>query len=181
MFSKGRMPNYEFILNGMQLEVVSEYKYLGILFCRSGSFLRAKKYIADPARKAVFALLKKAKQLLLPIDIQLDLFNKCIRPILLYGCEVWGYGNVEILELVQLRFLKFVLNLKRTTPNYIVYGETGVLPLRIEINYRIISYWTKLVSVDNNKLCSQLYYIAKSYFDNARGINNFSWIEQVSK
>ena len=129
IFSKGRMPNYEFILNGTQLEVVSKYTYLGILFCRSGSFLRAKKYIADQARKAVFALLKKAKQLLLPIDIQLDLFNKCIRPILLYGCEVWGYGNVEISEQVQLRFLKFVLNLKRTTPNYIVYGETGVLPL----------------------------------------------------
>ena len=179
IFSKGRMPYYEFTLNGSQLEVVSEYKYLGILFCRSGSFLRAKKHIADQARKAVFALLKKAKQLLLPIDIQIDLFNKCIRPILLYGCEVWGYGNVAILEQVQLRFLKFVLNLKKTTPNYIVYGETGVLPLRIEINYRIISYWTKLVSADNNKLCSQLYFIAKSYFDNLHGTNNFSWIEHV--
>ena len=67
------------------------------------------------------------------------------------------------------------------TPNYIVYGETGVLPLRIEINYRIISYWTKLVSVDDNKLCSQLYFIAKSYFDNARGINNFSWIEHLCR
>ena len=90
-----------------------------------------------------------------------------------------GYGNIEILEQVQLRLLKFVLNLKRTTPNYIVYGETGVLPLRIEINYRIISYWTKLVSVDNIKLCSQFYFIAKSYLVNARGINNFSWIEHV--
>ena len=77
IFSKGRLPHYEFTLNGTQLEVVSEYKYLhvGILFCRSGSFFRAKKYIAAQGRKAVFALLKKAKQLLLPLDIQIDLFN----------------------------------------------------------------------------------------------------------
>ena len=47
---------------------------------------------------------------------------------------------METLEQVQLRFLKFILNLTRSTPNYIVYGETGVLPLRVEINYRIISY-----------------------------------------
>ena len=179
IFSKGRLPHYEFTLNGTQLEVVSEYKYLGILFCRSGSFFRSKKYIADQGRKAVFALLKKAKQLLLPLDIQIDLFNKCIRPILLYGCEIWGYGNVEILEQVQLRFLKYVLNLKTTTPNYIVYGETGVLPLKIEINYRIISYWTKLVSDDNNKLCSQLYFIAKSHIDNTRNTSKFGWIEKV--
>ena len=82
------MPNNEFTLNGMQLKVVNKYKYLGILFCRSGLSLRAKKYTADQARKAVFAHLKKAKQLLLPIDIQIDPSNKCIRPKLLYGCEV---------------------------------------------------------------------------------------------
>ena len=113
IFSRARMPHYEFTLNGTPLEVVSEYKYLGILFCRSGSFLRAKKHIADQARKAIFALLKKVKQLLLPVDIQIDLFTKCIRPILLYGCEVWGYGNMAIIEQVQLRFLKLVLNLKK--------------------------------------------------------------------
>ena len=90
------MPHYEFTLNGIPLEVVSEYRYLGILFCRSRSFLHAKKHIADQARKAIFVLLKKAKQLLLPVDIQIDLFTKCIRPILLYGCEVLGYGNIEI-------------------------------------------------------------------------------------
>ena len=85
----------------------------------------------------------------------------------------------DILEQVQLRFLRFVLNLKKTTPNWIVNDETGVLPLRIEINYCILSYWTKLVSVDNDILCSQLYFIAKSSFDNVRWTNNFSWIEHI--
>ena len=59
IFSRSRMPHYEFTLNGEPLEVVSEYKYLGILFCRSGSFLRAENYIADQARQAIFDLLKQ--------------------------------------------------------------------------------------------------------------------------
>ena len=59
IFSKGRMPNYEFILNGTQLEVVSQYKYLGILFCRSGSFLRAKKNILQIKLENQFLLFLK--------------------------------------------------------------------------------------------------------------------------
>ena len=44
VFTKERNINYTFTINGVQLEVVSEYKYLGILFSRSGSFSAAKVY-----------------------------------------------------------------------------------------------------------------------------------------
>ena len=46
IFSSGRIPNYDFTLKGVPLAVVTEYKYIGVLFCRSGSFLRAKTHIA---------------------------------------------------------------------------------------------------------------------------------------
>jgi hypothetical protein len=29
----------------------------------------------------------------LSVKIQLDLFDKMVKPILLYGCEVWGFSN----------------------------------------------------------------------------------------
>ena len=32
----------------------------------------------------------KVKKLFLPIDIQWQLFNELVAPVLLYGCEVWG-------------------------------------------------------------------------------------------
>ena len=40
---------------------------------------------------AMFSLLKKGRKLGLYIDVQLQLFDSLILPILLYGCEVWGY------------------------------------------------------------------------------------------
>ena len=72
--------------------------------------------------------------------MQIDLFNKLIKPILLYGCEIWGIGNIDIIERVQLKFLKMILNLKKSTPSYMVYGETGSFPLKIDIEARMISY-----------------------------------------
>ena len=35
--------------------------------------------------------MSKRRKLELPMDIQLDLFDKPILPIMTYGCEVWGY------------------------------------------------------------------------------------------
>lgn len=51
IFSKGRRPNFTFKLDDEEVEIVSEYKYLGILFNRSGSFLSAKKHIANQATR----------------------------------------------------------------------------------------------------------------------------------
>ena len=42
----------------------------------------------------------------LSIDLQLELFDKLVKPILLYGCEVWGFGNIEVIERVQLIYKK---------------------------------------------------------------------------
>ena len=63
----------------------------------SGSFLAAKKHIARQANRAVFCLLNKTKALL-PIDIQIEMLFKTVKPILLYACDICGHGNVDILE-----------------------------------------------------------------------------------
>ena len=125
IFSGGRQRNHNFTYKNEAIEVVKDYKYLGIMFSRSCSFLTAKKHISNQARKAMYCLTKRSKYLYLPIDMQIDLFNKTVKHILLYGCEVWGYGNNDIIERVQLKFLKHILNMKSSTPNCMVYGESG--------------------------------------------------------
>ena len=56
--------------------MVDKYKYLGIWIGHSGSFAAAKKHIAEQGNKSLFALIKKVINLSLPIDIQIDLFEK---------------------------------------------------------------------------------------------------------
>lgn len=119
---------------------------------RSGSFKSTKKYLTEQASKALNGVFRKIRYFDLPIDCQFDLFNSVISPILFYGCEVWGYENTDILEKVHLTFLKFVLHIKSSTPNCIVYGETGRYPLIIFIKVRIITYWAKLLLAHDCKL-----------------------------
>ena len=90
IFGRGRTPkNLKIIFQQNEIEITDEYKYLGIYLGRSGSFVAAKKHTADQASKALFSLLKKIRSLSLPYDIQIDMFNKMVKPILLYGCEIW--------------------------------------------------------------------------------------------
>ena len=148
------------------------------MFSRTGSFLATKRHIASQATRAIFCLLKKAKNLSLPIDIQIEMFLKPVTPILLYTCEICGHGNFDILEQAHFKFLKSILNLKISTPNCIVYGETGDLPLKIDIQTRIISFWSKLVFPVSYTLSSKLYAISLSHYHNHRN-DTFKWLENV--
>ena len=86
------------------------------------------------------------------------MFDKMIVPILTYGCEVWGFTNTDIVNRLQLKFLKIVLRLKRSTLSHMIYGQTGVFPIDMTIKSRIMNYWLKLVSPENcNKLSSIVY------------------------
>jgi hypothetical protein len=64
-----------------------------------------------------------------------------IKPILLYGCEVWGSSNNDILEKIHLKYCKILLNLKTSTPSYMVYGELRRYPIYIYIKIRTVCYW----------------------------------------
>ena len=61
----------------------------------------------------MYDVLKKGRKLNLSVKCQYDLFDKIVKPILLYGCEVWGNTNTDIIERVHLKFCKMLLNPKK--------------------------------------------------------------------
>ena len=60
----------------------------------------------DQTTKAMFALLRRNKHLNLPLDIQLELFHPFVLPILIYGCEVWGFENINLMK----KYTQSILN-----------------------------------------------------------------------
>ena len=171
---------YIFYYNGELLEIVTCYKYLGLLFCNNGNFYRSKVQLKDQAEKAMFSLLNKSNELGLPIDVQLELFDKTVLPVMLYGCEIWGYENIKLFESFYLRYLKYILKLKKSTPNCMLYGELGVYKIDITVKCRMISFWLKLATDDNeNKFAVKMFYYLKSLHD--EGIVYFKWYAFVKK
>ena len=158
IFSKGKVrKEFNFKIGNIAIDTSCEYEYLGILFNFNGSFGKAIDDRIVPARKAMFGLNEKAVNLLLPPDIHIDLFEKMITPIFLYGCEVWGYGNIEPLEIFYRAFIKRVLGLNKNTPNCIVYGEVGKYPVIHRVYVRMISFWIKISEGKSTKLSSIMY------------------------
>ena len=58
------------------------------------------KDITTRAQRAMFSILKRSRVLNLPIDIQLNLNDSMVTPILLYGCEAWGNENIDVIKKV---------------------------------------------------------------------------------
>ena len=89
-------------------------------FSRGGSFYSTKKHLANQAEKATSSLIKKSWSLLLHLNLQIELHEKLVKPVLLYGSEVWGFGTLTILERIVLKFVRFALGLKLSTPDIMV-------------------------------------------------------------
>lgn len=146
-----------FTLNGEILNVVDDFVYLGIIFMSNGSFSKNRIKLLDQGRKAMYSMLRKCRSLGLPIDIQLKMFDTMVSPILLYGCEVWGYENNAAVESLFLQFYKIILGVKKSTPNCILYGELGRYPTDIFIKSRMIGMWKRLVCNKQDKISAMLY------------------------
>ncbi|CAG2256342.1 unnamed protein product [Mytilus edulis] len=175
IFSKGRLPNnIKFNYKDIVLEIVNEFTYLGVLFRRTGSFLKAKKAQANKAMCAMYDVIKKGRLHNLSIECQIELFDKIVKPILIYGSEVWGFGNNSVIERVHMKFCKLLLKVKNSTPNFMIYGELGRYPLEIDIKLRIINYWTKLLSGKQEKLPAILYKYSLYKYK-----NYITWLKHV--
>ena len=166
-----------FLINGSEIDIVNNFTYLGVSFTKSGRFRNTINKNISKARRAAFSLLRNCRQNCLPIDCQLELFQKCIEPILLYGCEVWGFENVSSIEKFRLKMYKTILKARQSTPSYMIYGELGLTPLLCSIQSRMISFWGRLITANQNRMSHTLYGIMLNETEK-RG-TTFKWLETI--
>ena len=76
-----------------------------------------------------------------------------------------------LIEKLHLKFCKHILDVKQSTPNFMVYGELGRYPISINIKVRMISFWCKLVNSYGLKMSSKLYHVLRNV--------NSPWIKYV--
>lgn len=149
----GRLPqNLMFFYQGSPIEIVSKFKYLGVVFSSGGAFNENDKTTSGQALKAIFQMNKYLyKFTYISPKIQFDLFDKLVLPILNYSTEVTGFNKGSHCERVHLNYCKRLLGVKICTQNNFVYGKTGRLPLNALWQVNIVRYWLKLCSMFDTK------------------------------
>lgn len=180
IFSRGKIKKqYNFTIGNLKIDTVFEYCYLGVVINYNGLFTRAISERIIPAQKAMFGLNAKAVNLQLPPDIHIELFEKLVTPICLYGSEIWGYGNLEPIEVFYRKFLKRVLGLNKSTPNCMVYGEVGKRPLNNIVTLKMLNFWIKVSEGKSSKLSSKIYNLI--YNLHIHGVYDSPWLMCIKK
>ena len=124
-----------------------------MLLTTNGNFNnKSKMFAVNKGTKAMYEVLKLGRIYILSINCQLDLLDKMVKPILLYGCEIWGLGNIEIIERIHIQFCKLFLQLKNSTSTYMIYGELRRYSIVLDVKIRILSFWSKLLLGKESKL-----------------------------
>ena len=129
--------NEQWFYNGSKVDVVDKFTYLGVVLNFNGKFSVTQKHMAEQGRKAMFALFKNTKPYIFNHNTMLLLFDTYVSSVLNYGCEIWGFHKATEVEKVQLEFCKRILNVKKSTPNVMVYYELGRYPLVVTRKVRI--------------------------------------------
>ena len=95
----------------------------------------------------------------------------------MYGCEIWGFSNIEKIEIFHRNFLRRCLKLGKSTSTCMLYGETGRRHLKCTIEKRMINYWLKIISQSDKKITKSLYrYILKLHVEN---IYTIAWLQRI--
>lgn len=172
----GRLPeNLNFYYEGIQLEIVNKFVYLGVTFTTGGSFHETQNSLAGKALKGIFKMNKYLYKFTeVSIKHRLELFDKLISPILCYGAEVWGFIRAPAIERVHLRFMKIILRVKTSTPNDLIYAELGRQTLYTKRLLLIINYWFKLLACQNTKYIKCIYNLMLD--DSERYPNKVNWV-----
>ena len=129
---------------GVEIEIVSVYKYLGLYFTPKLIWTKTKELLAKQAQKAAASIFTFQRKFgfFYPSDA-FKLFDSMVKPIACYGVEIWGVKYSEEIEKVQSKFCKQYIGLKQNTNDAFVVGECGRLPLAVTYMTQAIKYWLK--------------------------------------
>ena len=139
---------------------MDQYKYVGNLFSEivrpnGDIFSRNYEYLCAQARKAVFKINRQLTNASpTPPALMLKLFNSSVKPILTFGSDIWGIYNTahNTIDIFHRTFLKHILCVKSSTCNSFVYGETGELPISIDLSVFAIRYYHRLYNMPKGSL-----------------------------
>ena len=170
-YTKGRKPSVDLNFDGVKIENVRNYTYLGVTVSSSGCFNEAKTDLYGKGLKAYFKFCKSFGDHKPKVSTFLHIFDHTVKPVLLYGSEIWGtfhpnklkneqsfykLCNEFTIEKLNIKACKFILGVNKRSTNAAVMGELGRFPLLFSVFVNIIKYWLRLVDSEDTLLQNAL-------------------------
>jgi len=147
----GKLPKkLRFTWEDDNVEIVSEYVYLGVKFSSSGKFGRAKEVFfkkANTALQNLQCLIRKSRTK--DVRVAHKLFVALVTSVLLYGAPVWGLLYVQEFDRFQTKFLRWFFSLTNSTPGYFIRLETGIENITCSLFKAVIKFMYRALKSDS--------------------------------
>ena len=127
------------LADGKALERADTFCYLGIVFRFNSTFQAATKCNLDKAKKALFKMETLLGKVDLEIETKLHLFDTMVLPILIYGCEIWGFEKTEFF----IEFFCGVFHVYGKVSQKVLYCELGRQELKFFFWQRMANFCKK--------------------------------------
>ena len=147
-----------FTCGGTPIELVPEFRYLGIQFHASAAFCHAAGARITAARGALGAMRRRCAELgATTAHLQIRMFDCMVNPVLNYSAEVWApqlvaAGGEGAASRVHLDFLRQLLGVRKSTPALVVLAETGRRPQSLSWAKQTARFWNRVLQADDGSL-----------------------------
>ena len=103
------------------------------------------------------------------VNTSMHIFDHTVKPVLLYGSEIWGalnpssprlrndvsldkiYQNID-LDKLNTKFCKFTLGVNKKSSNFAVYAEMGRRPFYLDIVKSMLLFWHRVENMPSDSL-----------------------------
>ncbi len=130
VMSSGNSRTDDLTFQGNKLECVSQYKYLGLIISRNGNISKMEEDRIEKAQKASFAIRQAISTTSnVSIKLALNLFDRQIEPILLYGSPIWGIPNSSTIIHIKFNNMKTSDLKNKVMQVFDSIGAEGIKPI----------------------------------------------------
>lgn len=135
------------------IEIVNNYKYLGVILTYNLSFVKHLQTKLEAAKAAINAnWLSYIYNSKITFSNKMKIFDTAAKSIMFYGAQVWGFEEFESVEKLFRFFVKKILFLPSNTPNYMLHLETGFASQFSETLKLHCGYIAKVLSMSDDRL-----------------------------
>ena len=149
-----------FPYGGRNIEIVSSYKYLGVIFDEFLEFDEGVKALAGAGGRGLGKIFATHKRLHgMGFNTFTQLFENMVDPIILYGAGVWGLKRFGCTEAVQNRAQRMFLGVHKYACNEAVNGDMGWRTISSKQKIWVLRLWNHLCAMDESRLCKKVFNI----------------------
>ncbi len=149
---------YEFQSGNSTVDIVNQYKYLGLILTEHLDYQRMAKVVAQSASRALGLLISKDKAAGgMPFECYTKCYDCIVQATIDYGAPVWGTSTFSSIDAVQNRACRYFLGLGKYAPNNAVSGDMGWRTSQHKQWICVTRKWLRLLLMDDTLLTKKIF------------------------